>query len=331
MMRTKRSTSRENAATLFVVYGFMGVMFVLSELISPGFLAVRNLSNILRQSAFLGMIAAGQTLVILTAGTDLSVSYLATLGNVLAAQILSSSDSNIPMALIVVVAVGAITGLVNGVGVHFLRIPSLIMTLGVGSVLQGIVYLYTKGAPKGNTSPLIKTIVSGNSLGPFPPLVFIWLVMAVGMVFLLRRTVFGRNVYSIGENPLAARYAGIPVGRTLLTVYVISGILSCVTGMLLVGYTGTSYLDVGTDYQMNSIAAVVIGGTYLSGGRGGYGGTIAGSIIMCVLLSILNIIQLPAFGRSIVRGAIILVLLIAFGLQNKKRLAGRKLHGPHGN
>lgn len=329
MTRIKRSANRENI--VFVVYGFMVLILILSELISPGFLTVRNLSNILRQAAFLGLISAGQTLVILTGGTDLSVSYLATLGNVLAAQILSSSDANIPMALLAVLAVGAMTGLVNGIGVHFLRIPSLIMTLGVGSVLQGVVYLYTKGAPKGNTSPLIKEIVSGSALGPLPPLVFVWIVIAAGMMFLLRRTVFGRDVYSVGENPLAAKYSGIHTGKILLTVYIISGVLSCVTGMLLVGYTGTSYLDVGTDYQMNSIAAVVIGGTYLSGGRGGYAGTIAGTIIMCTLLSILNIIRLPAYGRSIVRGTIILMLLVAFGLQSKKRFSGRKRHGSHGN
>lgn len=317
-MNVEKTNAKRHSSTL-IIYFFMIGMVLISELISPGFLTARNISNLLRQTAFLGIVAIGQTMVILTSGTDLSVSYLVTLGNVLSAQILSSVDSNIPLALIVVVAVGGLVGLINGMGVHFLHIPSLIMTLGVGCVLQGVVYLYTKGAPKGNTAPFIKTLVSGEFIGPFPPVIFIWIIIAGITIFLLKRTVFGQNIYSVGENMDAAIYSGIPVGKTLILVYVISGVLSCFTGFLLVGYTGTSYLDVGTDYQMNSIAAVVIGGTYLSGGHGGYVGTIAGTVIVCVLISILNIVQLPAFGRNIVRGAVILLLLIIFGIQNKKK------------
>ena len=311
--------NRQNTiSSTIIIYSSMVLLIILSELISPGFLTMRNISNLLRQTAFLGLVAAGQTLVILTAGTDLSVSYLVTLGNVFSAQILSSQDANIPLALVVVVSIGALVGLINGMGVYFLNIPSLIMTLGMGCVLQGVVYLYTKGAPKGNASPLVKYIVSGEFVGPFPPVIFIWIIVAVLMIFILNRTVFGKNILSTGENIDAAVFAGVPVGRTLIMVYIISGILSCFTGFLLVGYTGTSYLDVGTDYQMNSIAAVVIGGTSLSGGQGSYVGTIAGTVIVCVLLSILNIIQLPAFARSIVRGAVILLLLIIFGIQSKK-------------
>lgn len=306
-------------SSVLIIYVFMICIILMSELISPGFLTTRNISNLLRQTAFLGMVAAGQTLVILTAGTDLSVSYLVTLGNVFAAQILSSQDSNIPAALAVVLLTGAVVGIINGLGVHFFHIPSLIMTLGMGCVLQGVVYIYTKGAPKGNASPFVKTLVSGEFIGPFPPVIFIWLVIAAVTIFILKRTIFGQNVYSVGENPEAAVYAGVPVGKTLVLVYMISGILSCFTGFLLVGYTGTSYLDIGTDYQMNSIAAVVIGGTYLSGGYGGYIGTIAGTVIVCVLLSILNIVHVTAFARSIIRGTVILLLLIIFGIQNKRK------------
>ena len=126
-------------------------------------------------------------------------------------------------------------------------------------------------------------------------------------------------MYSVGENQTAALRAGVPVGRTLISVYMICGVLSAVIGMILVGYTGTSYLDAGTDYQMNSIAAVVMGGTLLSGGKGDYLGTIAGTIIICVLMSVLNIIQIPTFGRHIIRGVVILAILMVFGLQSKKR------------
>lgn len=311
-------TLQANKPTLFI-YGMLVIVLVVAEIITPGYLSMDNLSNVLRQAAFLGIVAAGQTLVIITAGTDLSVSYLVTLGNVLSAQIMGGSDANIPLALFVVALTGLAVGFVNGAGVHFLKIPSLVMTLGMGSVLQGIVFIYTKGAPKGNTAPLIQEMVSGKVLGTLSPLVFLWIAISILTIFLLKKTVFGRNTYNVGENLPAALRAGVPVGRTLITVYMICGLLSAITGMILVGYTGTSYLDAGTDYQMNSIAAVVMGGTLLSGGKGDYIGTIAGTIIICVLMSVLNIVQMPTFGRHMIRGAVILIILMIFGLQSKEK------------
>ena len=312
------TTLRTNKSILFI-YGMLLIVLLVAQIIIPGYINMDNLANVLRQAALLGIVAAGQTLVILTAGTDLSVSYLVTLGNVLSAQIMAGSNDNILLALIAVALTGLAVGFINGVGVHFLRIPSLVMTLGMGSVLQGIVFIYTKGAPKGGTAPLIKEVVSGRVFGTLSPLVFLWIGISILTIFLLKKTVFGRNVYSVGENQTAALRAGVPVGRTLISVYMICGVLSAVIGMILVGYTGTSYLDAGTDYQMNSIAAVVMGGTLLSGGKGDYLGTIAGTIIICVLMSVLNIIQIPTFGRHIIRGVVILAILMVFGLQSKKR------------
>lgn len=314
--------TNKNYMSTAIVFLSLIMILLISQIISPGYLQVSNLSNVLRQAAFLGIVAAGQTLVILTAGTDLSVSFLVTFGNVVSAQIMAGKNENILLSLLAVIAIGTITGLINGIGVHYLRIPSLIMTLGVGSVLQGLAYLYTKGAPKGNAAPFIKWIVSGKLAGVWSPVIILWLITSVLMVFLLKKTTFGRHVYSVGENATAAAYSGVPVARTTLIVYILSGIFACITGMILVGYTGTSYLDAGTDYQMNSIAAVVIGGTLLTGGKGGYVGTIGGTLIICVLLSILNIVQIPTYGREIVRGTVLIIILILFGLQqkeNKKR------------
>lgn len=301
------------------VFGALFILLAIVGCLSPGYLQADNLSNVFRQAAFLGIVAAGQTLVILTAGTDLSVSYLITMGNLAGAQIMAGQDENVLRALCLVLIIGIIVGYINGIGVALLNIPSLIMTLGTGSVLQGLAYLYTKGAPKGNTAPWMRWMVSGRLIGRLSPLLVLWAALGIFMVFLLTKTVFGRNVYAVGENQLAAHYSGVPVTKTLLWVYTLSGIFAAVTGLLLVGYTGTSYMGAGTDYQMNSIAVVVIGGTMLSGGHGSYLGTIGGTLILAVLLNALNIINIPTFGRDIIRGTIIIVILILYGIQKKNK------------
>lgn len=303
-------------AALFILLAVVGFW-------SPGYLKAENLANVFRQAAFLGIVAAGQTLVILTAGTDLSVSYLITMGNLVGAQIMAGQNENVLQALGIVLVIGIAVGLINGAGVAFLNIPALIMTLGTGSVLQGLAYLYTKGAPKGNSAPWMRWMVSGQVFGSVSPLLLLWICLGLFMIFLLAKTVFGRNVYAVGENQLAALYSGVPVAKTLLAVYAVSGVFAAVTGLLLVGYTGTSYMGAGTDYQMNSIAVVVIGGTLLSGGRGGYLGTIGGTLILAVLLNALNIINVPAFGREIIRGLIIIVILVLYGIQKKEKTGRR--------
>lgn len=303
-------------AALFILLAVVGFL-------SPGYLKAENLANVFRQAAFLGIVAAGQTLVILTAGTDLSVSYLITMGNLVGAQIMAGQNEHVLQALGIVLVIGIAVGLINGAGVAFLNIPSLVMTLGTGSVLQGLAYLYTKGAPKGNSAPWMRWMVSGQVFGSISPLLLLWICLGLFMIFLLAKTVFGRNVYAVGENQLAALYSGVPVAKTLLAVYAVSGVFAAVTGLLLVGYTGTSYMGAGTDYQMNSIAVVVIGGTLLSGGRGGYLGTIGGTLILAVLLNALNIINVPAFGREIIRGLIIIVILVLYGIQKKEKTGRR--------
>lgn len=314
--RIRKWKNRRTSAS-WRVYAALLILLAAVEILNPGYFKGGNMSNVLRQASFLGIVAAGQTLVILTAGTDLSVSYLVTMGNLVGAQIMAGQNRNLLPALFCVMCIGSLVGLLNGAGIAFLKIPSLVMTLGTGSVLQGAAYLYTKGAPKGNSAPFMRWIVSGKVLGGPSPLILIWIGISAIMIGLLTRTVLGRYIYAVGENEEAARFSGIPASGTQIAVYMISGILSCLTGMLLVGYTGTSYLDAGTDYQMNSIAVVVIGGTLLSGGTGSYAGTIGGTLILSVLLNVLNIVNVPTYGREIIRGTIIIVILILYGMQKR--------------
>lgn len=227
-------------------------------------------------------------------------------------------DENIWKALLAVIAMGLVIGAVNGTGVRLLKIPPFIMTLGVGTVVQGIFLIYTKGAPKGNAAPLLKSICGQSMFGIVSGIVILWLVFAVVAVAVLKKTPYGRKIYSVGINEQAARFSGIHTGTMIFSVYMLSAVIAAVAGFLLVGYTGTSFLDVGTSYNTKTIAAVIIGGTAISGGKGGYLGTVAGAIIMTVLDDFLTIVSIPEAGRQIMQGAIILLLVFIYSREKKK-------------
>lgn len=304
--------------SIVLVYAILIFLLVIAELIAPGFMALNHMESVLRQAAFLGIVAIGQTFVILTGGIDLSIASVISLTNVVAAQVMDGKDANVAAAVLLVLLIGVAAGLANGLGVFYLRIPSLVMTLGIGSVLQGISLIYSKGAPKGHTAPLIEFISTGKIAGTISGILVLWLILSVITIVILKYTVFGRNIFALGTNVVAARYSGVSVSKVTILVYIISGVTAALTGLLLVGYTGTSYLNAGETYSMNSIASVVIGGTSITGGFGGYAGTIAGSIIMTIIGGLLTIIKIPISGRYITQGLIIILLVLVYGRQKSK-------------
>ena len=300
-----------------LVYLILLVLLIIAEIVSPGFLSFHHLGNVLRQASFLGIVAIGQTFVILSGGIDLSVASIITLANVVSAQIMDGSNGNLLLALITVIAIGAVVGLANGSGVCFLKIPPLVMTWGVGSVVQGIAWFIVRVLPR--LCCTSDWFISNEKIGGLiSGAVILWLILGLITILILKYTTFGRNVYAIGTNVVAARYSGVNITRVTLSIYILSGIMSAITGTLLVGYTGTSFLDAGTAYTMNSIAAVVVGGTSIIGGRGGYGGTIAGAIIMTIIGSLLTIVHIPESGRQIAQGLIILCLVLIYGREKTR-------------
>lgn len=309
---------RDRMMPLLLVYATTAVLLFAANIISPGFLTVAHLGNVARQASFLGIVSIGQTLIILTGGIDLSTSYLITLTNIVAAQIMDGKNANIAAACITVLLIGLVAGAINGLGICFMHIPPIVMTLATGNVLLGIAYIYCNGSPKGYRAPLLEQIVNGRVLGVLSGSVIIWILLAVGIVFLLAKTTFGRSVYAIGVNAEAARYSNIHVSSTLILSYIIAGIVTAVPGILLVGYTGSAYMSTGSAYGMDSIAAVVIGGTAITGGHGGYAGTIAGVLIMTILTSLMTMLNMADAGRQIVQGLIIVILLVAVYSRNKK-------------
>ena len=311
---------KKNAGSSQVMVNVILVVLLLAaQLMSPGYLKPTHVAGILRLASFMGIAAIGQNLTILTGGIDLSIANTITFANVIAEQIMMGRNENLPAALFAVIVMGVMVGFINGVGIHWLKIPPFIMTLGVGTVIQGVFLIYTKGAPKGNASPFLKAICGQSFIGILSGIVVIWAVMAAVTIVLLRNTPYGRKIYSVGTNEQAARFSGIHTGRVTFSVYLISAVIAAVSGFFLVGYTGTSFLDVGTSYNTKTIAAVIIGGTAITGGKGGYIGTIAGAIIMTILDDFLTIVNIPEAGRQIMQGVIIVLLVLIYSREKHKK------------
>ena len=192
------------------------------------------------------------------------------------------------------------------------------MTLGMGNVVYGLSYIYSGGAPRGKSSDIVSNLANGKLGGIINGSLLIWIILAAVVLFALNGTVFGRRVYAIGMNPTAARFSGVHVGCITILLYVLAGVLSALAGFLLLGYTGTSYFSTGDTYTLDSVAAAVVGGTAVIGGKGNYLGTIAGVIIMIIITSLMTMLDISDAGRKIVQGSIIILLLLVIYREKKK-------------
>jgi ribose transport system permease protein len=305
-------------ALLLWPYVAVVILIGLGEAVSSGFASFDHLLLVFNLAALWGRVAIGQTVVILSGGIDLSVSAIVTMTGVVSATLMAGANDHLVAGILASCAIGIVIGLLNGVGVAYLKINPMVMTLGMMTIVQGLALLYTNGAPKGSAAPLLSAIASGRFAGVVPWVLIIWVVFAVAVALLLHRTVWGRWLYALGNSPKAAFSSGVNVRWTQISLYVISGFCSAVAGILLTGYTRTSYLNIGDPYQINSIAAVVVGGASILGGSGSYIGTIAGCIIMVLIQSILPILSVPEAGRRIVSGVLILFLLLLYGRERKR-------------
>lgn len=316
-MLMKESSKKWTSNSQVMVFVILVVLLLIAQILSPGYLKLSHMAGILRLASFVGLAAIGQNLTILTGGIDLSIANTITFANIIGAQIMMGNNKNMGVALVTVLLMGLAVGLINGFGIRILKIPPFIMTLGVGTVIQGIFLIYTKGAPKGNAAPLLKGICGQSLFGIISGIVIIWAIFAIVLTIILRNTIYGRKLYSVGTNEQAARFSGINTGMVIYSVYILSAVIAAMTGFFLVGYTGTSFLNVGASYNTKTIAAVIIGGTAITGGKGNYVGTIAGAIIMTVLDDFLAIISIPEAGRQMIQGVIIILLVLLYSREKK--------------
>ncbi len=302
--------SRIRSSMVLKVYLATMALFILSGVMQPHYFSWDHLMQTLVFATFLGIIAMGQTLVILTGGIDLSVAYILNFGAVMISQL--SPQVGGGTAALIVCVVGVVLGVLNGLGIAFIGIPPLIMTLGMNSIVEGLTLVYTNGTPKGVT-PHWLTFLSSGSVGHVRVAVVVWIALSAIVIALMAKTTFGRRVYALGNNSYTAYLSGTNTKRVLITVYALSGLFSVIGGMLMTGFLGLSYLGMGDAYQLSSIAAVVIGGTSILGGMGGYLGTVAGAVIIYILQSILTIINIQDAGRDILYGLVILLVLFLYG------------------
>jgi ribose transport system permease protein len=294
-----------------VVFALLG-MIVLLALVSPRSAEPSNLINLIRQGGPLALVAIGQTMVMISGGLDLSVGSVVILSDVMAAQMISGQEERVIPVVLLVLGIGALIGLANGILVVLLNVTPFIATLGMNFVVFGAALLYSGGAPRGDIPPNMRLWGNGFIADVIPAAAIVLLIVALITWFLLSRTTFGRRLTAIGANRRAAYLSGVGVRGVTLTAYVFSGLLASAGGLLLVAFVGVGTLEVGTDFLLGSIAAAVIGGTPFEGGKGTVGGTIAGVLFLMVLYSVLTALALPVSGRRIAEGLIILVAVALY-------------------
>lgn len=287
------------------------VLTIITGLIQPGYLSVNGLRTTLLLAAPLAIIAGGQTLTMLTGGIDLSVAITAT-GAAYVAGNLSSQGAG--AAIAAGLAVGLLVGLLNGIGVAAFGVHPLIITLGMSGILLGLFTTWAQTILQGSTNvaPFIRTLGSGSFGGAIPYNLIVWGLVTLLLVGGLSRTGLGRMIYAIGDNPTAARLAGVRVWQVQLAVYVLCGILAAVAGILLAGRSGSVDLELASRFLLPSVAAAVIGGTSIFGGAGGYTGTMIGALILGVLGSLLTFLDAGQAVQQIVYGTIVLALAWAY-------------------
>ena len=300
---------------LVVALALIALLLVVGNAMSPGFASPDQLRRLLIVAALLGIVAAGQNLVILGGreGIDLSVGGTVSLAAVVAGNLMNGADAGLPLALCACIATGALVGLVNGLGVTVLRIAPLVMTLGMLGVLQGLLVVVRQGIPSGRAAPLLGRFVTEPVLAGLPALAWAWLALGVALSLLLHRTTFGLRIYAIGSNETAARVAGVPATLVRVSLYMLSGAFAGLAGACLLGYAGSSFSNVGEQYMLPSIIAVVLGGTSLAGGQGGYAGTMAGAVLLTVLQALLTTLNIDESGRQMIFGVTLLVLMLFYG------------------
>lgn len=297
-------------------------LFLLSGFLPNGFggnldVATAQAINIVRLSVFLGVIAAGQTLVIISGGEgiDLSTGAVVTLTAILTYTIVNGKNEQVLPALLAALAAGGLIGLVNGAGVAFLSISPLVMTLGMAGVVSGLILVMTQGNVSGAVAPIMTQLIARPVLAGIPGAILIWAVFAALMWLLLERTTFGKNLFAIGTNRTTARLSGINVTGMVIGTYALSGMLAGLGGFLVVGNTGVVHIRIGDPFLFPSIAAVAVGGTLLTGGKGSYFGTMAGALVLTLMTSLLTTMQMQDSVRRMVLGATLLTMIAIYGRQ----------------
>ena len=293
--------------------GLLLVLVAIIQLVQPGIVGPAWAGVILRASVPLAILAGCQTLTMLTGGIDLSVGAVASMAGFVTATLVHS-PGGVPFAIAVALSAALLAGLITGIGVGVFRVHPLIMTLGMSFVVLGLANVWQletvqtgAGVPEA-----LRTLGSGTVLGIVPNSLLIFVPLMLLILLGLRRSGYGRLLYAIGDNPIAARLSGARSWQVLIVLYVISALLAGIAGLLVSGLTNTASVSLVDSSVLPSVAAAVIGGTSILGGRGGFGGTIVGALILTVLTALLTVLGLPEPTRQVLFGSIIVAVAAAY-------------------
>ncbi|MCL5070741.1 MAG: ABC transporter permease [Actinobacteria bacterium] len=295
---------------IFLSYAIALLMLIIVSILRPGFGSVSHLKIIAIESAILGIIAVGQTFVIITGGIDLSVPLTVNIAAIFLTRMSAGQNINLFIIILITLFGATIVGVINGLGVSYLKIPPIIMTLGMNSILTGGLLGITSGTYGGNAPPIIRFLANGN-VKQIPFIFIFWVFIIVIVTIILSHSPLGKRFYAIGNNEMVAIFSGVNVRVNKLIAYSISGFASGLGGIILVGDIGQSYLGMGDPFLFLSITAVAIGGASILGGSGNYLGTVAGAFILIILTGLLPAFKMPTSAQQIVYGLALLIAVIA--------------------
>lgn len=313
----KEKIKRLGIVKEFMMLIILLLMVGLLSLLSPAFATLSNFINIFKQTAINGILAVGMGCVILTGGFDLSVGSTVGLAGVVAA-LLAKGDTPIVIPIVVSILIGGAAGLLNGTLVSYLGIPAFVVTLGTQNFIRGLAYLVSGGMPVFGVSRAYERIAGLNLFGTIPLLVIYYLLIVGIMAFVLQKTVYGRHIYIVGGNAEAARVSGINVKGIKTSVYALAGLMSGIAGMLLTSRTVSGSPLTGAGYELDAIAAVVIGGFSLSGGVGKWYGMLIGALVLSVLSNGLDIMRVASYYQYLIKG-VIMVAAVYLDVRSRNR------------
>ena len=306
------------ASRPFLTFMLVMAVWIVAGFTMRGFAAFGHLRYLVELAAVIGLVAAGQTFVVIAGGIDLSVAAIVTVSAVALPLLSLPADPTGVTAIVATLVLATAIGLVNGLGVGFLRVHPMIMTLAMATFLQGLLILIAGGTAVSLQNPLV-TWLGNARLGGIPVGIMLWLVVAAATLTVLHMTPLGARIFALGANPLAAALSGVPAHATTITVYAISGFTSGLAGVLVLGMNGQGYVGIGDPYLLASIAAVVLGGTSILGGLGTYAGTMPGALLLVTITALITVINASAGWRSIIFGSLILGLLLLSGRESSRR------------
>ncbi|CAH2403951.1 ABC transporter permease [Mesorhizobium escarrei] len=323
MTAWKETAARRRVLTIlrsrpFLTVAIVAAVWIVASFVSRGFGAYGHLRYLVELAAVIGLVAAGQTFVVIAGGIDLSVAAIVTVSAVSLPLLSWQADPTGLTAVLAVLALTTTIGLVNGLGVALLRVHPMIMTLAMATFLQGLLIIIAGGSAVTAENPLVRWLGNARPAG-IPAGVLLWVAVSVIVLAAMHATSFGARLFAMGANPLAATLSGVPFASTTLAVYGISGFTSGLAGVLVLGMNGQGYVGIGDPYLLASIAAVVLGGTSILGGLGTYAGTIPGAILLVTITALITVVNASPGWRSILFGSLILGLLLLSGREQARR------------